>query len=409
MNDESAGISITNLSRHYQWAAVCAISEILKSHGFQALLAGGCVRDAFLGVRPQDLDVATNARPEEVEALFPKTVAVGKSFGVIRVLCEGADIEVATFREDGAYEDGRRPTEVSFSTPIEDAKRRDFTVNAMFLDIYTGEIFDYVGGIEDLRLRRIRTVGLAEQRFAEDYLRLLRAIRFSGQLGFVIEVETFEAIQKYASNIIKVSPERRHEEMTKLLKSSFVREALKNLRDSGLMKILFPFRGDDISFLDIPTDKDWKRWSVFFLPVLQAGQGAGALKEIFQSMRFSNRDRRAIELVFSVLEKPETFFTKRLGLQRLGYFDEAVRWACEVISFLSPAQQNPWQKQIEILHTQWLACKGQKPEAFLRGEDLNSRVQGPRVGQLLQDSFLAQLEGSILNREAALVWLEENI
>jgi poly(A) polymerase len=176
----------------------------LRAAGHEALLAGGCVRDVVLGREPKDYDVATAARPEQVEALFPHTVAVGKAFGVIRVLDDddrSVAVEVATFRSDGPYADGRHPTSVQFTDARHDAERRDFTVNALFLDPDGGAVIDYVGGRADLDKRLIRAVGDPRARFAEDKLRLLRAVRFAAGLGFDIDQATLAAVIEMAPEI----------------------------------------------------------------------------------------------------------------------------------------------------------------------------------------------------------------
>ncbi len=173
-------------------AAIEVIQE-LQRHGYQALLAGGCVRDMLLGRPAKDYDVATDARPDDVMRLFYRTLKVGAKFGVVIVLTRGRQVEVATFRSEAGYEDGRHPTRVDFTSVAEDASRRDFTINGMFYDPLKEQVIDYVGGQADLRNRIIRTIGDPDERFGEDYLRMLRAIRFSTQLGFEIEPHTYSA------------------------------------------------------------------------------------------------------------------------------------------------------------------------------------------------------------------------
>ena len=169
-------------------ADALAVAERLIAAGHRALFAGGCVRDRLLGRTPGDHDVATSATPEQVEALFPRALTVGARFGVVVVPVEGGNVEVATFRADGRYVDGRRPEGVVFSDPPTDASRRDFTVNGLFEDPVTGEVLDYVGGRADLAARLLRAIGDPEARFREDHLRLLRAVRFAVRLGFATRV-----------------------------------------------------------------------------------------------------------------------------------------------------------------------------------------------------------------------------
>ena len=177
-------------SRDIATQIICCLHEA----GHEAYLVGGCVRDELRGVVPVDYDIATSARPEEVEKLFPKTVGVGKSFGVMLVVENGKSFEVATFRADGDYEDGRRPKEVKFTDAQTDADRRDFTVNGLFLNPITNKVHDWVGGETDLKSRTLRTIGDPVERFGEDHLRLLRAVRFAAQLDFQIDPTTFSAV-----------------------------------------------------------------------------------------------------------------------------------------------------------------------------------------------------------------------
>ena len=232
------------LEGHRQWPSLLAICDRLVDAGFDAVLAGGCVRDALLNVVPKDFDIATSATPDQVEALFEKTVAVGKSFGVIVVLTKGDSnddfsVEIATYREDGSYTDGRRPEGVVFSDRKEDSNRRDFTVNALFYDPIKKEIIDYHHGLTDLDNRCLKTVGDPLRRFHEDKLRLLRAVRFVGQLGFVLEEKTRDAIRKNARELRLVSRERIRDEIDKLLKSPFPQNGFDELDRLGLAQPVF--------------------------------------------------------------------------------------------------------------------------------------------------------------------------
>lgn len=190
------------------WNAALAIIERLRAEGYEAVLAGGCVRDRLLGLTPKDYDVATSAHPEKVLQLYPKARPVGVKFGVVLVRQNRQDIEVATFRSDGPYTDGRRPDHIAYGSAQQDARRRDFTINGLFLDPATNNVIDYVGGQEDLRSGIIRTIGSAAQRFAEDHLRMLRAVRFAARLAFTIEESTFAEIRTLAPRLNLISPER---------------------------------------------------------------------------------------------------------------------------------------------------------------------------------------------------------
>jgi poly(A) polymerase len=188
----------------------------LQAAGFAAFWVGGCVRDFLLGREPQDYDIATDARPEQIEKLFSRTIAVGRKFGVMIVVEDRHQFQVATFRAEADYKDGRRPTKVIFSSAEADAQRRDFTVNGLFYDPITGKLYDWVGGEKDLRAKIIRTIGSPEERFAEDHLRLLRAVRFAAQLDFEIEPQTFAALKANAPKIKSISAERIRDELIKL-------------------------------------------------------------------------------------------------------------------------------------------------------------------------------------------------
>ena len=212
----------------------------LQKAGFTAFWVGGCVRDFLLGREPQDYDIATNARPDRIEKLFPKTIAVGRKFGVITVVKGAWQFQVATFRAEAEYQDGRRPEKIVFSNAAADVQRRDFTVNGLFYDPIVEKLHDWVGGKRDLRAGIIRTIGAPEERFAEDHLRLLRAIRFAAQLGFVIEPETFAAVKKLAPKIELISAERIRDELIKLFSPPHAGRGLVLLRDSRLLPGILP-------------------------------------------------------------------------------------------------------------------------------------------------------------------------
>ena len=226
-----------------------SIVERLHQAGFAAFWVGGCVRDFLLGREPEDFDIATDARPAQVEKLFAKTIPVGKKFGVMIVVESDHQFQVATFRAEAEYKDGRRPTKVVFANAEADASRRDFTVNGLFYDPLTEKIHDWVGGEKDLQARIIRTIGSPQERFGEDHLRMLRAVRFAARLNFEIEPKTFTAIQTHASKIKAISAERIREELIKLFSPpasdtpanySPAARGLLLLRDSGLLAHVLP-------------------------------------------------------------------------------------------------------------------------------------------------------------------------
>lgn len=212
----------------------------LRQEGFEAYFAGGCVRDMLLDKEPRDYDIATSAHPEDVQRLFAETVSVGAQFGVILVHVEGHPFEVASFRHDGPYLDGRRPSEVRYGSLEEDVQRRDFTINGMIYDPIADRVIDLVEGRQDLAHQRIRAIGAAERRFAEDRLRMLRAVRFAASLNFAIESATFAAIQRLAPTIIDIAWERIGDEITRILTEGAARRGFELLDESGLLKILLP-------------------------------------------------------------------------------------------------------------------------------------------------------------------------
>jgi poly(A) polymerase len=234
------------------------IVRCLQTAGFAAFWVGGCVRDFLLGREPQDFDIATDARPEQVEQLFRRTIPVGKKFGVVIVLERRQQFQVATFRAEAEYRDGRRPEKVVFASAEADAARRDFTVNGLFYDPLTEKIHDWVGGEADLRAKIIRTIGAPAERFGEDHLRMLRAVRFAAQLGFEIEPGTFAAIRSLAPKIKLISAERVRDELIKLFappgakrmvgladewndgENAPAARGMVLLRDSGLLEPILP-------------------------------------------------------------------------------------------------------------------------------------------------------------------------
>ncbi len=212
----------------------------LREHGHIAYFAGGCVRDIVRGQIPKDFDIATDARPEAVQQIFSRTYAVGAHFGVIVVVENGFQFEVATFRSDDVYIDGRRPSAVHFSSPEEDARRRDFTINGMFYDPVTEEVIDFVGGRVDLEARLVRAIGDPGERFKEDRLRMLRAVRFATALDYKIDNQTWDALAANATAISEISKERIREELVRIFTSPNRVRGWDLLDESGLMRAIIP-------------------------------------------------------------------------------------------------------------------------------------------------------------------------
>lgn len=221
-------------------AQAISIVQQLRSQGHEAFFAGGCVRDMLLNKEPQDYDIATSARPEDIQRIFPATVPVGAQFGVILVVIDGAPFEVASFRHDGPYLDGRRPSTVRYATLEEDIQRRDFTINGMVYDPLGDRVIDLVGGQDDLRRGIVRAIGDPQARFEEDRLRMIRAVRFAASLNFEIDLPTFAAMQKLAPSIAVISWERIGDEITRILTEGGAQRGFELLDHSGLLQIILP-------------------------------------------------------------------------------------------------------------------------------------------------------------------------
>jgi poly(A) polymerase len=218
-----------------------AIVERLRGAGYQAYWAGGCVRDLVMGREPKDYDVATDAVPSTVARLFPRSLMVGAQFGVVMVTGDGGPTEVATFRSDGLYLDGRHPSEVRYSkTPEEDVRRRDFTINGLLYDPVIRQVLDFVGGEDDIRARRVRTIGAPAARFREDRLRMLRAVRFAARFDFAIDPATGDAIRELSASVHQVSAERIRDEILKILTEGAARRGFELLDETGLLRQLLP-------------------------------------------------------------------------------------------------------------------------------------------------------------------------
>ena len=387
------------LHSHPHWGAVQAIYHRLFAHGYKAFLAGGCVRDALLGIPANDLDIATDATPDQIEQIFTKTVAVGKSFGVMRVIEEGADIEVATFRTDGSYKDGRRPDHVTFTTPEEDADRRDFTVNALFFDLENEQILDFVEGQKDLSRKIVRAVGDPHLRFQEDQLRLLRGARFAAQLDFSIEEKTLEAMTSMAPAVHSVSGERIRDEMGKLLKSKNVSLGLQMMEQSTLLKELFPWKQGPISWSPSGTKEVWKNLSLFLRDADDKN-----LKSSLDMLKLSVKERRAIEESWILWRKPAVFLQQRLGLRLQQLQKPGIRWALEVLH-----KEDVQSLEIENLFNENRGWGETLPRPFLNGEDLKGKLQGEAIGRTLQEAYNLQLEKQLSTREAALEWLAQHL
>jgi tRNA nucleotidyltransferase (CCA-adding enzyme) len=415
------GTSILNrLKLHPGWPDVERIILKLGKEGFQVVLAGGCVRDALIGRPINDFDIATDATPDQVESLFPRSLAVGKAFGVIKVIAGTGAYDVATFRNDGSYADGRRPRSVKFSNLEEDAKRRDFTVNALFYSLAKDEVIDTVGGIKDLERKIIRTVGRAEDRFDEDSLRALRAIRFSAQLQFEIEPETWEAVKSHAPVMPRLARERQAEELRKLAVSTGAAKGWELLREAGLLAMIFPDLDQKASAVPrvwhvalraIAADGGWP----FPVTLAWFGKCFGfepkTAGKWLESLNASLAEQsQAVEIARGLIELRNSSLTARLKaldgmngpwlvklwpLSELPLDEEKAR-------FINSTMESFRERMDD---------SGHLPMAFVKGDDLkNLGVEpGPRMGKLIQKAYDHQLENPGSNKQEILNWLKSEI
>lgn len=431
-------------------AAATDIARRLQQAGHVAYFAGGCVRDHLRGHPPEDYDIATSARPAEVQKLFPHTQAVGAHFGVILVMEHSHAFEVATFRSDHEYIDGRRPEMVTFSTPEEDAARRDFTINGMFFDPVAGHLIDFVGGREDLAAGTLRAIGDPAARFREDKLRLLRAIRFAARFDFGIDPATWDALRSHAADIHAVSAERIREELVKILAHPNRVRGFDLLDQSGLLREVLPeiealkgceqppqFHPEGDVFVhtrtmlellpaDVPTpvvlsvlfhdigkpptfryhaDEDRIRFNG------HDRVGAEMTEKIMDRLRFSRAEtERVVEavrqhMVFKDVKNMRTAKLKRF-MAREGFAGELELHRVDCLS------SHGYLDNHEFLQAKAaeFASEPLIPPPLLTGRDLIAlgRTPGPAFGPILESIQTAQLEGTITTREEALAWLRQN-
>jgi poly(A) polymerase len=424
-------------------AAAFAIVRTLRKAGHEALLAGGCVRDLLLGRPCHDFDIATSAPPEIVGKLFPKTLPVGVQFGVVVVVLHGEPYQVATFRRETGYEDGRHPGQVIFTHAAEDASRRDFTINGLFLDPESGEILDYVQGCRDLSERIIRAIGDPNSRFAEDHLRLLRAVRFAACLGFPMDAETWKALVRNAGLISTVSPERIREELVKILESPGRVRGLDLLESSGLLQKILPGiqalrgctqppdfhpEGDVYIHTRLMLALSADNASLpLLLAILFHDAGKPATRQVDESgrIRFNGHERVSTEMAEAALRRlrfsnPIIEQTCEIIRHHMSFKDVRQMRTAKLKRFLSRAT---FPDELEFHRLDCLGSHGlldnhtfllQKqaefasepliPPSLVNGHDLIAMgiKPGPVIGELLEVVQTAQLEGQLSDRESAL-------
>ncbi len=426
--------------------AAIEIVKRLIGNGFKALFAGGYVRDLLLdGSETGDIDIATSARPTEIATLFPQVIGVGEQFGVMIVLKNGMQFEVATFRADVGIKDGRHPRQVEYTDEMQDARRRDFTINGMFFDPLEKRVLDYVSGQEDLKRKCIRAIGDPDLRFEEDYLRLLRALRFAARFDFVIEEITWEAIKRKAPGISCVSPERIFQEIDKMLTGPNPDKALALLDGSGLLDLVLPEvaamrevrqpeefhpEGDvfahtkkTLSILHRPTRI--VAWSALLHDV-----GKPGTMTVSDRIRFSNHQRAGAEIADRVLRRLKASGSLIDGVcacidNHMNFMNVQKMRLSTLKKFLS---RPLFEEEMELHRADCLASHGDisnydflrqkqreipiyeaKPPPLLTGKDLIALGlhPGPAFGKILEEAYDVQLEGKINSKEEALRWAGE--
>ncbi len=416
----------------------------LKKAGHEALLVGGCVRDLLMGRSPKDFDIATNARPEQVARLFRRTIPVGAKFGVQIVLKGAYPYEVTTFRTDLPYKDGRHPEGVVFSTPREDALRRDFTVNGLFFDPLKQKVIDYVDGQVDLEKRLIRAIGNPDKRFEEDRLRMLRAVRFAAVLDFSIDPDTFRAVRQAAEKITEVSLERIRDELVKLFTGSHPGRGLTLLDESGLLEVVLPEvarmkgvaqppefhpEGDVFIHTRLLLDKLRAPSTILAFGALlhDVGKpstfrvadrirfdghdqvGAGMAKRICHRLRFSNTETDAIvEVIGDHMRFKDV---RQMRLSTLKRFMALPTFADQlklhrVDCLASHGDLSNWHFLKKKLKE--LPAREIKPRPLINGDDLlrMGYPQGPLIGTILRVVEERQLEKELRAKAEALAWVE---
>lgn len=395
-------------------AAARKVVERLRERGHVAFYAGGCVRDQLLGRPAADVDVATSATPDEVKASFRRTVEVGEAFGVVRVVDHGQVTEVATFRVDGSYVDGRRPTSVRFSTPEEDASRRDFTINGMFFDPLDGAIHDFVGGREDLLRGVVRAIGDPEARFAEDRLRILRAPRFAARLGFVLDRATADAAKLHAAELVTsaVSAERIHTELDKMLAAPTRARALRLVDALGLVEHVLPEAAGAhlprvaraLDALPRSIASSCVAWAVA-LHLVPGDQAELAMVRL----KASNKDKERVRAIVDGLPVARTLADRGVAEQkrflRRREVDDVVV-ALRAVDLADQGDLGPWR----YLTARLAAVRADPTPAgvasrpLVMGGDLKQAglEPGPVFGKVLAQVEDAQLEGRVRDREGAL-------
>ena len=423
------------------------VVERLRQEGFEAFFAGGCVRDMLLDKAPQDYDIATSARPEDIQRVFTETIPVGAQFGVILVLVDGEPFEVASFRHDGPYLDGRRPSHVRYGSLQEDIFRRDFTINGMIYDPVEDRVIDLVEGRKDLERRTIRAIGNAQQRFEEDRLRMIRAVRFAAGLDFAIEPLTFDAIKQLAATITQISWERIGEEVTRILTEGGARRGFELLDETGLLEVLLPeiaaLKGSQqspdfhpegdvfahtmllLSHLDAPTE------TLAYGCLLHDVAKPVCARQEAQRITFYGHTEKGAQMAEEILKRLKR---GRAVWERVSYLTrnhlrhvQAPHMRLSTLKrFL---REDGIDELLELARIDALSSNGDlqyyqfckerlaelkveeiRPAPLVRGDDLIAMgfKPGPVFADILRQVEDAQLGGEITSREEALEWIQRH-
>lgn len=423
----------------------------LRKAGHEAYWAGGCVRDMLLGREPKDFDIVTSANPDQIEDVLEHTIPIGKQFGVILAIKNGHKFEVATFRSDAGYSDGRRPDAVTFTSAKEDALRRDFTINGMFYDPIEDKIIDYVGGQKDLDAKLIRFIGDPHERILEDHLRILRAIRFKNEFNFQYEPETYKALVKHVALSDKVSNERIGEELNKMLFTKPISAPFNDMEDIGVLKIIFPELQDmkgvaqpyqyhqegDVwnhTMKAVDTIEDTAslavRWGVLLHDI-----GKPETFELKERIRFDRHVEASKNIAHKILTR--LHFSRKMV--------EEVKWLVEHHMMMVPLVEMPegrkrsWflkpyflnlmqvfkadaegtvpsdlslYEKIYKLYSKTLREIPHPPKPLLTGNDLIKEFNmppGKEIGEILEEISEKQLDGSLKTKKEALNWIKNKI
>ncbi len=389
------------------WAE--GIIHELRKHGHEAYLVGGCVRDMVMGIEPADYDIATSATPEAIAKIFPRTESIGAQFGVVLVIEHGYPFEVAAFRSDEAYVDGRRPTGVVFTDARQDVLRRDFTINGLLYDPASSRVIDYVDGQSDIKDKIVRAIGDPRQRFEEDKLRILRAVRFGARLGYTIEPATWEAVREMAPKIHQVSSERIREELTRILTEGQAARGIRMLEESGLRAQILPelestehlYRS--LELLRIAGEAD------FAMGVLLHETPVAETQGIVERLKFSRAEMHHIAAL--VENQPAFYRVSQMSPSSLKRFFRLARFE----EHLELARIHRAASGENLADYRYAAQKREEwndddiwPQPLITGEDLIAMgfVPGPLFKEILTRVEDEQLEGRLAERDEAVEFVK---